>query len=240
MLEFKTNPLRYTDALHSVLKKFGHYLKTLHINSETSMFDYRTPYVIAKLCPNLQELFVFKLESENWKDVIHKCEHLKSLHFHSCNGIKDKTFKNCTLNLEELVINDTAAPLGNFLTNVNANCLKKLSIIKTPLKLNRFIKSFTYLHNLKHLHLESIPVVVDGLISDILKALPELESLKLNSLDMTSGLEPIANMKNLKTLAVSFNTAVDDAFISMVCANCTQLMDLDISNQFEFGTGISS
>lgn len=209
--------------------KFGVYLKVLHINQDWSMFNERTPYLIGKYCPNLIELVVISLDSNQWRGVISKCTKLKSLSFEFCSDISDQTFQNCKANLEKLVIRDTQNTLGTFLKNVNFHNLRKLSMIGIPIKENVVIEGLSLLKDLQQLSLNRC-FISDNFVSRVLPMLPNLKELSLCCLNIqTKCLEAIADLKQLEILRLHMNSGVTNYLIEKICKNCSNLTTLDIS-----------
>lgn len=232
--EWKTNewtcyiPLK-PFILQKLLMKFGAYLKVLHINQDWSMLNERTPYLIGKYCPNLTELVVISLDSNQWRGVISKCLKLKSLCFEFCSDISDQTFQNCKANLEKLVIRDTQNTIGSFLKNVNFLNLRKLSLIGIPIKEIAVIEAFSRLKDLQQLSLNRC-YISDNFVNRVLKMLPNLKELSLCCLNtQTSCLEPIFDLKQLEVLRLHMNSGVTNYLIEKICKNCSNLTTLDIS-----------
>ncbi|XP_063547130.1 F-box/LRR-repeat protein 7-like [Cydia strobilella] len=230
-----------TLVLRRVLQRLGPNLKRLHIDQKCPALNDRTPHTVGKFCPNLEELKVFGMDTENWNPVTSGCKFLKAVSFLSCTEVTDSSLQlmmNKKTIIESITVAENRQVTGMFL------CSSETS--RLPLHTLSFYNCYSLqglliwaaldtLPNLKTLRLDVCPVSTWEIVPRILNKLPHLEELSLSdyySFKVSSNIDfckSLSKMTELRVLNLSKNIYIDDAILMTVAQTCSKLESLNVS-----------
>ncbi|XP_063545806.1 F-box/LRR-repeat protein 7-like [Cydia strobilella] len=236
-----------TLVLRRVLQRLGPNLKRLHIDKTFPALNDRTPHTVGKFCPNLEELKVFGMDTENWNPVTSGCKFLKAVSFLSCSEVSDTSLQQMMnikkTSIESITVAENRQVTGMFLMFLSGSETLRLHTLSfyncNSLEGRLICDAIDTLPNLKTLRLDGCPVSMWEFVPLILNELPHLEELSLsdyNSIKFNS--KPLVNidfckslskMTELRVLNLSYNIYITDAIVKTVAQTCSKLESLNVS-----------